>query len=719
MKLINKETCEVYWEHTAVTEVLPQSPYAQPPTLKVPGWIGLFGGQEHGQSIVGLELCGGGVIDEDSCRWVDYEVRLPSKDRSGVYNQIQIVRGAVGEGDVWAVEGGDTVFGLSPLTERWRFGRGLQGFGAYDQFEAGGMYVAHRDEDWDGPREIGGYLMWRPNCRTFFSWNYLHKSPLAGYPEADIQSLRMLCGPVDCFNAEVEIARDFGPYNDGRGKSAYRVGLFGLFPCDKGSMSFERVRAGPGFLGYYHNVDLTSGNVDAALTDSLRAGGCVTWYKQDLGEPDDFFSVLPDNRFYTAQLTYIPLEQIQCTLAGRVQYLRNRASFQSYNLAQKWADLRVGYSYPGFVATSSASLGIQDDRVLNKTTWPLQVYSLYGCWQRSSTFEWNLLAETGNIQYYDVRKWRTAVGGGFNWQLGPCTCLNCYGNIAANMPELCLFTHLSATLSHTRKNGHRARINTQYFACKLAAEPDDFRWFLSYDIPFDVIIPQEVQTGYVCGVVIDRDTQQPVEHAVVSLSGERTMTDHLGNFRFPAVDPGCYEVYADLLPQNYTVLGAQRNLVTVRKGKENRVMIETAQICRLQGRILQYDLADTLQAAEKFYLFTGAPEEDLSDCYVEAGGVSDIRITLYNPESRVSFTYRTSPRGHFRFDKLRPGTWTLYVEPKDIDAMHELPENSWEFTLEPGDEQLIEIKVVPKRGHMLSILEEHGEITQKQEEDER
>lgn len=697
LKIFHCDTDELLWEYSTVTEVFSQLKHAERPLLSVPSTLGFFAGHEHDRSIVGASLAGGGYINAEAERWWEYELVLPSQNYSGVYNEIEIIRMMMQEPD-WRAEVGDSIYGLSPLTEMWRWGRGAQVFKLWDYLELGGLYVARRNDDSDPPEEFGGYVLWRPYRGFFACYNYLHKNPCVDGTSADLHSVQCRCCPApECFG-EVEIACDAGDTSEDGSRGAYRIALSGRLPDNRGSLWCEKIWAGEAFNGYYTGTDMTAFNLEGPLLGCLRGGIAGTWYRQDIGSADDSLSILPDNRYFQAELSYPLSEQAQGTLVGRTLRLRDRQPYCTYNLEQRWLDARWSLFQSGLLLTAGASVGRQEDFLKQQTTPALQAYSFYGCWMRSCDFEWNLQLDTGNIQYYDAKRWRTAVQGGCRVTLSPNTWFCCHANMAMNMPELCLFSHASATLGHTFSNGHHLYCNAQYYECKKAAEPHEWLAYISYEIPFDLVIPQEIETGSVCGVVYDAQTHQPVQGAVVSLSGQRTLTDESGVYRYPAVSPGWYELCVQVLPQHYTTRYENSCFVSVQKGGKLEQPIPLVRACKLEGRVVRYEVEDTLAASENYYFSSRTNCGDFWTLLKPQEGIGSIQLTLVRDACQTRIRSTTTPLGHFRFERLRPGCWTLFVEAGPMASSHEVVEPVRRLNLRVGEEGYLEIEVIPLRG---------------------
>ncbi len=174
-KVLNRETCEILFEYTSVVEVLPLCPEKITECTRFPSWMELFVAHEHGDTIFGIDVYGSGMIDEESGLWANYELCLPTKEQSGIYNEKQILHLQIGQ-ERWDLQLGDGIYCLSPLTERYRYARGVQGSARSGNWETGGLYLSNMYACAEQAQEAGGYMLWRPTECALVAYNFLHKN---------------------------------------------------------------------------------------------------------------------------------------------------------------------------------------------------------------------------------------------------------------------------------------------------------------------------------------------------------------------------------------------------------------------------------------------------------------------------------------------------------------------------------------------------------------
>lgn len=681
IKIFHSETEELLWEGSDSTEIIPLLPKAQLPQIYLPIWSALFVATERGRTIFGTEWWGGGLIDEE--RWVDFELRVPSKNYSGVYNKIEIARLGIGQSD-WSIEIGDAIYRLTPLTELLRFGRGIQGYRRYGNWEVGGLYV-HANAS---RPESGAYLLWQPSQKGYLRYSFFYRDAFKAVPKVCIQSYQAayLVDSNHFLEGEYAVNSCCDSEN-----SAYHIKLQTPLFFNLGSLNLERIWAGAKFYGYYTDTDMTAIDIQTDLTPSVSANLYATLYSQFIGPQKDALSVSPDNRFYQAQLYYRHSANIQYATSLRSLFLKDRSTPSTIEQKQQWADLRVCYTKAKLSCTGSISLGAMQDLLTAQESGPLQSYSISGYWQQLQKLDWNFHLDMGNIQYYDIRQWRSSIGVGCRYSISSATYANVYANIAANMPELCYFTQIVASLGHTFSNGHRLYANTKYFSCRKAADPKEFQAYLSYEMPLNFPIAKRVETGTISGQLYRARCGSSIEGAIISLGEQRTVTDANGCYRFAAVQPGEYQVFTTFLPEG--LIGLYQ-VACVYRAEETKVNIAAVEAGRVEGEIVKWDLLETMEAAETLYL---QQERGKLDPYLQKSGyLPNISLTLTHKETKSVLHRSTNSRGHFTFERLRPGEWTLSIEDTGIPSTHYIEKSVMTFVVEPGQKKSLSLQVMPQ-----------------------
>ncbi len=163
-------------------------------------------------------------------------------------------------------------------------------------------------------------------------------------------------------------------------------------------------------------------------------------------------------------------------------------------------------------------------------------------------------------------------------------------------------------------------------------------FLLSYTIPLGIPFKKKKGIGGIRGTVLDGQGK-PLQQVVVEVGGLTAVTDNAGEFTFPGFKPGTY------------YLGVAQGSIGM-------------------GRI----------TSEK----TPRPIE------VRGGETSQVSIRI-TPSCRV-----TDDKGRFSFYDLRPGIWTVKVAADNLPAYHYVEKESYQVELKGGEEQVIDIQVLPR-----------------------
>ncbi len=271
-------------------------------------------------------------------------------------------------------------------------------------------------------------------------------------------------------------------------------------------------------------------------------------------------------------------------------------------------------------------------------------------------------------------------------------------NVSVNMPELCIYDRYSASLSHVLPNQHRIRMNAQYIHCRLSPEPREYLAYLSYDIPFGLAIPKSDCTGCVCGHVFDQETHEPLEKTIVSLAGDRTLTDEDGFFRFPNACEGSHLLTIDRLRPGYVPWHLKPIAVTVRTDKCCRIALPAIRSAVIEGRLIRYDIQDHLDAAERYYL---RQSNSIEHCLFDAGRIEGVHIILTHAETKLEYSRTLTRQGGFSFGALRPGTWTIDIASDEIPSTHQPEQTTTTVTVKSEQQITVNFRAYPWRGQCI------------------
>ncbi|MCK4392829.1 hypothetical protein KAX17_07975 [Candidatus Bipolaricaulota bacterium] len=234
------------------------------------------------------------------------------------------------------------------------------------------------------------------------------------------------------------------------------------------------------------------------------------------------------------------------------------------------------------------------------------------------------------------------------------------------------------------------------------------------NIAFDLPIPFIVTKGRIEGhAFIDTNAngqydpdEEGVAELVMGVADTQALTGKEGEFRFAPLPPGDYSLRIVNLPRNYVPLASMPIPVHLEAGMVEQVEVPLVEGAMITGRVAVFPEEEP---REGLYL-EGTGEESLA----QGEGLPNVVVKLTSNEE--TFLQATDRDGHFQFDRLRPGQWTLTVYEDQLPRFHYLERDVFEFDLKPGDQEDLLIRVFVKR-RPIQLLEE-GELQVEEKEDE-
>ena len=140
---------------------------------RIPAQVKTSWGHENGGSNAQVELSGYGFLDKDETREVDFLFRQPSGSDDLLFGFQDEYRISYATPDL-DLHLGDRGYGLSALTEQYRYGRGFEARTELKSLEVGGYYMeTHREQP--GQRQLALALSERVRDDLDLGMNYLKK----------------------------------------------------------------------------------------------------------------------------------------------------------------------------------------------------------------------------------------------------------------------------------------------------------------------------------------------------------------------------------------------------------------------------------------------------------------------------------------------------------------------------------------------------------------
>lgn len=214
---------------------------------------------------------------------------------------------------------------------------------------------------------------------------------------------------------------------------------------------------------------------------------------------------------------------------------------------------------------------------------------------------------------------------------------------------------------------------------------------LGYAVPLGIPVGQSRQGSRMVGRIYDSETGKGIPNAVVVVGEQMALTDAEGRLAMNGLPAGAHQVQlqlpgavSDRVPLQSTPL-----LVATAPGPPVRVEIPMVRAARITGTVRR--LAPPSEAQ-----WDGA-RATLSDVASMPGLV----VTL----SRDGEVQRrvTDADGVFDAVGLRPGQWTIAVDPADLPAHHYLDTPTQTVELSPGQQVATDFRVLPRKRTVVMI----------------
>lgn len=689
LKAIDNSTSEILYKDT-ITLCFTPPDYDEntDPYLRIPAHMSMIALGENSDNVFAFEWGGGGIVDPERERYIEFLFRLPTNSRNVIYSVDQCIYFGVEEPD-WSIDLGDTVYSLSPLTQRYRYGRGAGFDVEKEKFSFGAHYTQNIFNNDYNPKETCGYVGFNPTNRLYISGNYLHRD-VQEEPTSNLVSIASEYELTKRIHTELELGKNLVNHAGHHDTSAFRFDMRGEIYKDTW-FDIEKIYAGPAFFGYYNNVNTFSSVIDFPLCSRVRANISTGNLKQNYVQgyhAEDSYAIRQRQRQYNANISYNFSSGASFTLNGLLLRAWDHGENSQYNFYQQWGGFTTSYNLKGWSLVNIVSYGRQIDYLTHNIQPFLQRYWCYASKQLTENLYSSVFYEGGNTNYYDAKPWRNTIGTSIRYRYS----LRGYGELflqrVNNKPDMYELNQISFVLSHTFRNGHYLDVSSQYFNYQTHY-PNDFLFLVSYTIPFSMRVGKRRDIGTLSGHVHDVYHGIPIPKAMVNVGGKQSITDADGNFTFKNLKTGTHNLKIEMLPKQMITQSARNQSINVIGGENTQITIPIISTCSINGEIVLYTYRDPIE------IIMMNQDSDLEAEMVKKGSLPEIRIVIESNDSEEVYTSVTNEKGFFYFNNLRPGKWNIYVNTDQLPDRYYLKTNNLSLDLKPNEHQEITFDVLP------------------------
>jgi len=622
-------------------------------------------------------IWGGGILSEERADTLRYHFRGPDRRASGTfgaseeywvrYDNQQFVAGA-----------GDLTYGLTPLTEPGRLGRGA--FASFEGARFGASAYGMHDEFGNGlAGQVGVGTQLRLQPAGVLGLNFLRRGELDERGE-DIWSLRAQAFDAANFNLDLELGRSFdGETRGGAWRFALRddrhaVRYYALgWSADVGfqgplrdklylSTGFDYPNPGSwGLHGYYRIQDWNLTPLEEIDPD-LRSRR--TQYDRMRSAPTDRQASLGTSHAIgpngSGTLDLV-LRDRAADASGSQAAGRESLSWRA-GLNRAWRNLSLSWSLErgaGHVSDSAERFETSLQMLSGSfRVGRFQTYGLY--WMRD---------ENSELDERDPRRETSGLSarfdGGGRWSL----------NLDAQRSRSRFGDGAIYDLAIFRQAERGARL--ALYARRLEGRFARTDFSLSYSMPFAMPVTRRNDVATLRGRVFDSETSGGLGNVLLRLDGAVVTTNARGEFRFPAVSVGAHQIVLEhgTMDVNKVPASTAPLAVTVSGRDSPPVMIPMVR----SGSI---SVLVTLHSDES-QLVRGAP---------------GVLLSFRNDET--IFRRLTDATGRVRLGGMAPGKWIVTLAEETLPAGFQSASNDIQFVLAPGESVNTEIPLTPERRAM-------------------
>ncbi len=705
---------------TVLVEIIPKVTDEFGRYLILPSQVALMGAGQDGKNGLQAELSGRGSLDEEGKRGIDFLFRGPDIQEISRRGRRDEYRLSYHYDDI-QLHFGDGSYSLSPLTQKFCYGRGLEANISPERY---GLKVFYAENRWSQPklRRVGTSLSYQFTKKLNIKGNFLTKrnrstSSSWSYDEK-LYSLESKVELAKTLNLDLELGYCDTEGEQESGELAFRINLDGQL-SDQIRYSYENIYAGPNYFGYYNDADYKSSTITFPIYRKLRGNFSYRSYKNNLDidstkETANREKSRQASAFYSfpfgthISLKYEDLIREDCVLPV------------NYNYKEKTLKLEVAQTFGKFSLRTHVERGEFEDRLLATKNNNLERYSLYLHFRPSYGQTYSLYTRTGHSSFTgSPKKTKTIdISGSWNIKDEICISLNFRRDESGSEGSQKL-SNIFSTLNYTLPNNHALVLRSQWSKYEQK-QKGEFSFLLMYTIPLRIPVSKKKSIGVLKGKVYDQEKPEkpPIPKVILTANEATAITRENGGYIFPSLEPGTYYLRVDKASIGFNRVTTRKLpvIIEVKGGETITTEIGVVTSCKFSGRVAIFALPSDKKLEDKvsisedslFLIGPGKEEKPKNDDLREGRGLGNILVEITDGEEVLR--QLTDEKGRFSFEDIRPGKWKLKIYDYNLPTHHYLEQEEFQLDLKPGEEREITVKVLP-RHRPIQIIDE-GKIKQ-------
>ncbi len=657
-----------------------------------------------------LELEGQGGIDEQDLHRVEFLFRGPDTlDKTVLGSRDNYSLRA--SSPAYDIVFGDAQYSLTPLTEQYFTACGAGGTAEYRGLTLKSYYARSR---WDEPHrsQAGGAFGYSFSDTARVSVQGLNKDQDDMGDDQSLFTASVEATPIPWMELHVE-------GGSGKGLDETDRAFLGQIACSGawGSARARYIHAAPDFPGYYQDRELISLALSGPITETLQASAALDQERGNLNK-DELLQQAPLDLRAQTGLSFRPHRDTTYTLSLYHRMLKDLMVSPEYEYTEYTLRSGMMRSFQALSCNLFAEAGARKDLLNDRSDLIYQVSaSAYLRSGQERTYGAHLRYAHGENSDTGTDRTITAGVSGTGILCG-VTQVTCGAQVDA-YPDSSLGNKylLNASARHPAwREGTLLLRATQTLYDDHNSDQDETTLILEYEHRFGLPVARKSGMSTVSGVVKDDRTGAPLGGVLLRLDQETFATGPDGRFAFTSARPGsaylsvdASRIGLDRIPVCDNPLG-----LDLEAGADHPLEIRVTTKAVLTGQVVLHRAAAAGSGVP--YELEQAPgvpglkaqEGEL----MEAEGLANVLVSMNGPGGTVRAL--TDARGRFRFTELRPGAWTLTVDPGALPAHHAPERAEMPLNLGPGEARDVTVRVLPQK-RRIRVMEEGGTVIQSRE----
>jgi len=677
---------------TVLVEIIPKVTGEFDRYHRLPTQVALIGAGQDGKSGLQAEFSGRGSLNEDRTRRVDFLFRGPDiqeRSRRGKRDEFRLSY----LHRHLALHFGDRNYSLSPLTERFYYGRGAEINIHPAKFEIGAFYLESR---WEDPkaRKVGTYLAYRFNDKFEIKGNFLSKSKdstlsFGGY-DVKIYSIQTQINLSEWMRLGLESGFAQGEREGKLSDLAFRTDLNGRI-SNQVRYSFEKTHAGPKYLGYYNDADYTSGTITFPIYRKLRGNLSYRSHKNNL-DIDSTKETANREKSYQSSISYSFPFGTNISLDYRDLIRGDDALPANYDYREKTLRLGVAQTLGKFSFHTHIERGKFEDMLLAVTNDNLERYNFYASFRQSYTQTYSFYARIGHSSFTSHPERTKSVGIAGSWKIKNNISFKLnYQRDNAGSETSEERDNVFSTFTYTFKNGHALVSRTQWSKYEQKEE-EDFSFLAMYTIPLTIPVSKKKSIGVLKGKVYDDEKAQrpPISKVILTANEATAITNQNGEFIFPSLKSGTYYLRVDKSSIGLNRIATEKLpiIMEVKGGETITIDIGIVTSCRISGRVAVFAAGSVENFGDQdtsiIFGKTASPQ-DMEKIFYPERKQPALSIKLLKTKEAIS----VSPDVSFEMRCFEGSEKRVYFSGKEV-LLEASPEG---IILSDGEEEKFEEKI--------------------------